>query len=175
MSSQDPSETLPGPQGAGPSELSKGYEPAEVEAFWSDKWIELDVFAASDALPDPRPRYVLPMPPPNVTGSLHMGHALTCTLEDILTRYHRMAGFCTLWQPGIDHAGIATQTVVERQLKRELARAPRQAFRRGAPDGCALKFHWGPGLSAVWRLSCFPASWPHRLRRLVHWDLKCAD
>jgi valyl-tRNA synthetase len=48
-----------------------------------------------------------------------MGHALTCTLEDILTRYHRMAGFCTLWQPGIDHAGIATQTVVERQLKRE--------------------------------------------------------
>ena len=49
------------------------------------------------------------MPPPNVTGSLHMGHALFCTLEDILTRYHRMAGFCTLWQPGIDHAGIATE------------------------------------------------------------------
>jgi valyl-tRNA synthetase len=59
------------------------------------------------------------MPPPNVTGSLHMGHALFCTLEDILARYHRMAGYCTLWQPGIDHAGIATQTVVERQLKRE--------------------------------------------------------
>jgi valyl-tRNA synthetase len=59
------------------------------------------------------------MPPPNVTGSLHMGHALFCTLEDILVRYHRMAGFNTLWQPGIDHAGIATQTVVERQLKRE--------------------------------------------------------
>jgi len=102
-----------------PGELSKGYEPEAVEAHWSNQWIELGVFAASDALPDPRPRYVLPMPPPNVTGSLHMGHALTCTLEDILTRYHRMAGFCTLWQPGIDHAGIATQTVVERQLKRE--------------------------------------------------------
>jgi valyl-tRNA synthetase len=101
------------------TELSKGYEPREVEAFWSKKWIDLGVFAASSELPDPRPRYVLPMPPPNVTGSLHMGHALTNTLEDILVRYHRMAGFCTLWQPGIDHAGIATQTVVERQLKRE--------------------------------------------------------
>ncbi len=101
------------------TELTKAYEPREVEAHWAEKWIELGVFAASDSPDDPRPRYVLPMPPPNVTGSLHMGHALTCTLEDILTRYHRMAGFCTLWQPGIDHAGIATQTVVERQLKRE--------------------------------------------------------
>jgi len=101
------------------SELAKGYEPRPIEAFWAERWIELGVFAASDELPDPRPRYVLPMPPPNVTGSLHMGHALFCTLEDVLTRYHRMAGFCTLWQPGIDHAGIATQTVVERQLKRE--------------------------------------------------------
>jgi len=101
------------------TELSKGYEPREVEAHWAEKWVELGVFAASDDPADPRPRYVLPMPPPNVTGSLHMGHALTCTLEDILTRYHRMAGYCTLWQPGIDHAGIATQTVVERQLKRE--------------------------------------------------------
>jgi valyl-tRNA synthetase len=96
------------------SELAKAYEPKEVEARWSERWIELGVFAASDAADDPRPRYVLPMPPPNVTGSLHMGHALFCTLEDVLTRYHRMAGFATLWQPGIDHAGIATQTVVER-------------------------------------------------------------
>jgi valyl-tRNA synthetase len=99
--------------------FSKGYEPREVEAAWSRRWLDAKVFAASDALPDPRPRYVLPMPPPNVTGSLHMGHALFCTLEDILTRYHRMRGHCTLWQPGIDHAGIATQTVVERNLKRE--------------------------------------------------------
>src|SRR5205814_211083 len=60
-----------------------------------------------------------PMPPPNVTGSLHMGHALTGTLEDALVRYHRMRGYNTLWQPGMDHAGIATQTVVERQLQRE--------------------------------------------------------
>ena len=59
------------------------------------------------------------MPPPNVTGSLHMGHALFCTIEDILVRYHRMSGFNALWQPGTDHAGIATQTVVERLLQRE--------------------------------------------------------
>lgn len=99
--------------------FSKGYEPREVEAAWSRRWLEAKVFAASDELPDARPRYVLPMPPPNVTGSLHMGHALFCTLEDILTRHYRMRGHCTLWQPGIDHAGIATQTVVERNLKRE--------------------------------------------------------
>src|SRR5437660_8956178 len=59
------------------------------------------------------------MPPPNVTGSLHMGHAFTSTLQDILIRYHRMLGRDTLWQPGTDHAGIATQMVVERQLERE--------------------------------------------------------
>jgi valyl-tRNA synthetase len=104
---------------ASSTELPKAYEPREVEAHWSSRWIELGVFSASTDLADPRPRYVLPMPPPNVTGSLHMGHALTCTLEDVLVRYYRMSGYCTLWQPGIDHAGIATQTVVERQLKRE--------------------------------------------------------
>jgi valyl-tRNA synthetase len=59
------------------------------------------------------------MPPPNVTGSLHMGHAQRTTLEDALTRWHRMRGYNALWQPGIDHAGIATQLVVERQLARE--------------------------------------------------------
>src|SRR5262249_8387247 len=65
------------------------------------------------------PVYALPMPPPNVTGSLHMGHAMMCTLEDILVRSYRMRGYNTLWLPGIDHAGIATQTVVVRQLQRE--------------------------------------------------------
>jgi len=101
------------------ADLSKPYDPALVEPRWYAVWEEKGVFAASDDLADLRPKYVLPMPPPNVTGSLHMGHALFCTLEDVLARYHRMRGFCTLWQPGIDHAGIATQTVVERQLLRE--------------------------------------------------------
>jgi valyl-tRNA synthetase len=101
------------------SEMPKAYEPREVEPRWYAYWLEHRVFEASDDPNDARPVYVLPMPPPNVTGSLHMGHALTGTIEDVLVRWHRMRGFDTLWQPGIDHAGIATQTVVERQLRRE--------------------------------------------------------
>ncbi|HEX7602762.1 MAG TPA: valine--tRNA ligase, partial [Polyangiaceae bacterium] len=101
------------------TELAKAYDPRDVEPRWYAFWLEHGVFAASDAATDSRPAYVIPMPPPNVTGSLHMGHALFCTIEDVLTRYHRMRGYNALWLPGIDHAGIATQTVVERQLKRE--------------------------------------------------------
>src|SRR5690606_12723073 len=101
------------------SDLAKPYEPKDTEERWSQRWIDARLFAASEDEGDPRPKYVLPMPPPNVTGSLHMGHALFCTLEDALARWHRMTGHETLWQPGIDHAGIATQTVVERQLQRE--------------------------------------------------------
>jgi valyl-tRNA synthetase len=100
-------------------DLSKPYDPKEVESRWYERWEKSGVFEASDDASDARPAYVIPMPPPNVTGSLHMGHAQRCTLEDALIRYHRMRGFNALWQPGIDHAGIATQTVVERQLKRE--------------------------------------------------------
>src|SRR5262245_43011827 len=95
------------------SDLSKAYDPTEVEPRWYDFWMKYGVFAANDDPKDPRPTYVLPMPPPNVTGALHMGHALMCTLEDILVRYYRMGGKNALWQPGQDHAGIATQTVVE--------------------------------------------------------------
>ena len=101
------------------SPLAKAYDPRDVEPRWYAYWIEHKVFAASSDPSDTRPTYVLPMPPPNVTGSLHMGHALTCAIEDVLVRYHRMLGHNALWQPGIDHAGIATQTVVERILKRE--------------------------------------------------------
>lgn len=100
-------------------EMPKAYEPGEVEPRWYSFWLEHGVFEASDDPNDGRPAYCLPMPPPNVTGSLHMGHALTCTIEDVLVRWHRMRGFNTLWQPGMDHAGIATQTVVERQLRRD--------------------------------------------------------
>jgi valyl-tRNA synthetase len=101
------------------AELSKVYDPKDVEPRWYAYWLEHQVFAASDDPADTRPVYALPMPPPNVTGSLHMGHALFCTIEDVLCRYHRMRGYNVLWQPGIDHAGIATQTVVERILKTE--------------------------------------------------------
>jgi valyl-tRNA synthetase len=100
-------------------DLSKPYDPREVESRWYERWEQGGVFDASDDPSDGKPVYVIPMPPPNVTGSLHIGHAQRATLEDALIRYHRMRGYVALWQPGIDHAGIATQTVVERQLLRE--------------------------------------------------------
>ena len=100
------------------SELPKAYEPQSVEPRWYAFWEEHGVFAASLDPKDTRPVYVIPMPPPNVTGSLHMGHALY-TLQDVIIRHARMRGLNVLWQPGIDHAGISTQVVVERQLKRE--------------------------------------------------------
>jgi valyl-tRNA synthetase len=100
-------------------ELPKAYEPVDVEPRWYKYWQELGIFRAGTEPDDDRPCYVIPMPPPNVTGSLHMGHALFGTIQDALIRHARMSGKNALWQPGIDHAGIATQTVVERQLKRE--------------------------------------------------------
>ena len=101
------------------AELGKGYEPAEVEPKWYAFWLEHGVFNASVDPADQRKPYTITLPPPNVTGSLHMGHALGDTIEDVLIRHKRMQGYNTLWQPGIDHAGIATQLVVERQLARE--------------------------------------------------------
>ena len=94
--------------------LAKTYDPKSIEANWYETWLDSGHFAcAPDSSATP---YTIMMPPPNVTGSLHMGHALTFTLQDLLIRYHRMAGRDALWQPGTDHAGIATQMVVERQL-----------------------------------------------------------
>jgi valyl-tRNA synthetase len=94
--------------------LDKTFAPAKVEARHYEAWEKAGAFAA-DPESNKQP-YTIIMPPPNVTGSLHMGHALTFTLQDILIRYHRMRGRDALWQPGQDHAGIATQMVVERQL-----------------------------------------------------------
>ncbi|MDX2052914.1 MAG: valine--tRNA ligase [Polyangiaceae bacterium] len=100
-------------------ELPKVYDPTDVEPRWYAYWAEHGVFRAGTADGDVRPVYVIALPPPNVTGSLHMGHALMGTAEDVLIRHKRMQGYNTLWQPGTDHAGIATQTVVERQLRQE--------------------------------------------------------
>ncbi len=95
--------------------IDKTYDPAATEAkLLQALWEKSGAFAC-DVNSKAQP-YCIMMPPPNVTGSLHMGHALTFTLQDILIRYHRMKGRDTLWQPGTDHAGIATQMVVERQL-----------------------------------------------------------
>ncbi|RPJ07674.1 MAG: valine--tRNA ligase, partial [Deltaproteobacteria bacterium] len=97
--------------------LSKGYEFTEVEKKWLENWQQSGCFAAT--MEEGRPAFSIVIPPPNVTGVLHVGHALNNTLQDILIRYHRMCGDNTLWVPGTDHAGIATQNVVERQLAEE--------------------------------------------------------
>ena len=105
-------------------ELPKTYDPHAVEEPLYQWWEENGYFkpetqvAAGQSSWD-APTFTIGMPPPNVTGALHIGHAMTATVEDIMTRYHRMRGDLTLWVPGSDHAGIATQAVVERRLAEE--------------------------------------------------------
>ncbi|ACL64913.1 valyl-tRNA synthetase [Anaeromyxobacter dehalogenans 2CP-1] len=99
------------------TELAKGYEHREVEARWYPFWQERGYFHG-DEHDRTRPPFSIVLPPPNVTGSLHLGHALTATLQDVLIRWKRMSGFNTLWLPGTDHAGIATQMIVEKELKK---------------------------------------------------------
>jgi valyl-tRNA synthetase len=98
-----------------PMELAKSFDPNAIERRWAPFWESRGYFAAG-ATPG-KPAFCIQLPPPNVTGVLHMGHAFNQTIMDALTRYHRMRGFNTLWLPGTDHAGIATQIVVERQLE----------------------------------------------------------
>jgi valyl-tRNA synthetase len=110
-------------------ELAKAYAPQDVEKKWYSAWEAGGLFYAyrpDEAPQDPtgrraddKPPFVVCMPPPNVTGILHMGHALNNTIQDTYIRYHRMLGHESLWLPGTDHAGIATQTKVEKQVKEE--------------------------------------------------------
>ncbi|MFC4234233.1 valine--tRNA ligase [Thalassospira xianhensis] len=177
--------------------LEKTYSPADVEGRLYDKWEKSGAFAA-DPASNANP-YVIMMPPPNVTGSLHMGHALTFTLQDILVRYNRMSGKDTLWQPGTDHAGIATQMVVERQLgeqnitRHDLGREKfiekvwewkeksggtitNQLRRLGAsPDWPRERFTMDDGLSAAVRkvfVTLYKQGLIYRDKRLVNWDPK---
>ena len=108
---QHPSKAMSTPQ------LDKTYSPHDVEDRWYQRWVDAGLFHASPT--DSGQPYSIVIPPPNVTGSLHVGHALNNTLQDILIRWRRMQGRNTLWMPGMDHAGIATQNVVERQLQAE--------------------------------------------------------
>jgi valyl-tRNA synthetase len=105
----------------GLNSLSKSFEPAAIEAHWSPEWEKRGYgvagFRGTQQANSQAPSFAIQLPPPNVTGTLHMGHAFNQTIMDSLTRYHRMAGFNTAWIPGTDHAGIATQIVVERQLQ----------------------------------------------------------
>ncbi len=98
-------------------ELAKAFDPHAIESRWYPVWESAGYFKAG--FDTERPSFSIQLPPPNVTGTLHMGHAYQQTLMDILARYHRMKGYNVLWQPGTDHAGIATQMVVERQLEAE--------------------------------------------------------
>ncbi|MFO7245445.1 MAG: valine--tRNA ligase [Thermaerobacter sp.] len=104
------------PAGAG-AQLAPRYDPREVEQRWYSRWLEQDLFRAP-AVPA-RPVFSIVIPPPNVTGVLHIGHALDNTIQDVLVRRRRMQGYDVLWLPGTDHAGIATQVVVERRLAEE--------------------------------------------------------
>ena len=98
-------------------EISKTYNPKEAEGRWYQWWESQGYFRADEK--SQHPAFVIVMPPPNVTGSLHMGHMLNDTVQDVIVRRKRMLGFNTLWLPGMDHAGIATQNVVERELQKE--------------------------------------------------------
>jgi valyl-tRNA synthetase len=103
-----------------PHELPKAYEPGAIETRWADYWVKEKLFSVKTPPPgETRPVFTLLLPPPNVTGRLHMGHMLNQTQMDIIVRWHRMRGFITLWLPGTDHAGIATQMMVERDLAKE--------------------------------------------------------
>jgi valyl-tRNA synthetase len=175
--------------------LDKTYEPAAMEARHYQRWEASAAFAAE---PDSNKRpYAITMPPPNVTGSLHMGHALTFTLQDVLIRYQRMRGRDALWQPGTDHAGIATEMVVDRMLAAEgtsrnkLGRErfvervwawkeesggtiTRQLRRLGAsPDWPRERFTLDPGSSAAVRrvfVALHREGLIYRDKRLVNWD-----
>lgn len=99
--------------------MASSYKPHIVEAAWDSWWQESGYYRAESSPEDKRPKFSICLPPPNVTGSLHLGHALTVAVQDLLCRWHRMRGFNVLWIPGTDHAGIATQVVVEKKLWKE--------------------------------------------------------
>src|SRR6187455_1848845 len=115
-----------------PTELAKAYDPKEAQQKWLAFWEERGYFH-SDHDPSKKP-FTIVIPPPNVTGALHMGHALNNTLQDTLIRWRRMQGYNALWMPGTDHAGIATQAVVERRLLEEEKKSRHDLGREGLVD-----------------------------------------
>jgi valyl-tRNA synthetase len=180
------------------SEIADRYDPTRVEPHWYGVWEERGYFHAD--VDSPKKPYCIVIPPPNVTGSLHLGHALNNTLQDVLIRYKRMDGYNALWMPGTDHAGIATQYVVERQLEKEgktkedlgreafIARVwqwkeesgdtiIRQLKRLGAScDWARERFTMDPGLSAAVR-EVFVRLWEEGLiyqgDYIVNWCPRC--
>ena len=179
-------------------ELAKAFEPADIERRWYPEWESRNYFAAG-ANPDVSNNFCILLPPPNVTGTLHMGHGFNQTIMDALTRYYRMKGHNTLWQPGTDHAGIATQIVVERQLdaqgisRHDLGREKflekvwewkeysgntitKQMRRMGtSPDWTRERFTMDAGLNKVVTetfVRLYNEGLIYRGKRLVNWDPK---
>jgi valyl-tRNA synthetase len=181
------------------SELPKAYEPSQVEQKWYTYWMERGYFTPKID-PSKKP-FVIIQPPPNITGDLHLGHALTATLEDIMIRWHRMLGEPTLWLPGEDHAGIAAQVVVERALAKEgLTRQQigREKFNERMwqwVNGCRANIsnqHKRLGVSCDWTRECFTLDLGpsravrtffvnlyekgliYRGERIINWCARCA-
>lgn len=180
-------------------ELAKAYEPLEVERRWYSFWKERGYFTAQ-ATSD-KPPFSIVLPPPNVTGSLHLGHALTAAIQDVLIRWKRMSGYNCLWLPGTDHAGIATQMVVEKELKRTEKKSRhdlgREEFLRrvwewkekygarigqqhqvlGASlDWTRERFTMDPGLSAAVRevfVRLYEQGLLYRAQKLINWCPSC--
>ena len=136
--------------------LDKTYQPAEIEPRLYKAWEEAGAFKCGqeDRLARGAEPYCIVIPPPNVTGSLHMGHALNNTIQDILIRFERMRGKDVLWQPGTDHAGIATQMVVERQLMEKQLPGRRDMGREAFVERV---WEWKPSRVASLPISC--AGW----------------
>ena len=179
-------------------ELAKAFEPADIERHWYPEWEAKNYFAAGVDSKQ-QDNFCILLPPPNVTGTLHMGHGFNQTIMDALTRYYRMRGHNTLWQPGTDHAGIATQIVVERQLdaqgisRHDLGREKflekvwewkeysgntitKQMRRMGtSPDWTRERFTMDTGLNQVVTetfVRLFNEGLIYRGKRLVNWDPK---
>ncbi len=179
-------------------ELEPLYKPQGVEERWQQTWEHERLYHADPD--DPGPTYVIAVPPPNVTGALHMGHALNGTLQDVLIRQHRMRGFNTLWQPGYDHAGIATQAVVEKELRKEgtsRQEIGREAFVERVWEW--LREYGGVIMSQFRRLGCsldyererftmddayvravmrffvhlYERGWMYRANRIINWCTEC--
>jgi valyl-tRNA synthetase len=179
-------------------ELEPLYKPQGVEERWQQTWEQERLYHAEPD--DPGPTYVIAVPPPNVTGALHMGHALNGTLQDVLIRQHRMRGFNTLWQPGYDHAGIATQAVVEKELRKEgtsRQEIGREAFVERVWEW--LREYGGVIMSQFRRLGCsldyererftmddayvravmrffvhlYERGWMYRANRIINWCTEC--
>src|SRR6476619_2840631 len=139
--------------------LPKQYDPSDVEPRWRRFWLENGFFHADEA--SPTVPYSITLPPPNVTGSLHIGHALGSTMQDILIRWKRMQGFNAMWMPGIDHASIAVHVLLEKDLKR---RESKTRFELGRDEFMKRAWAWkersGSRISEQEKLMGFSLDWP---------------